>query len=278
MSKADTIRNEVSKAYARAVAAPPKSGCCGDTVAKGVASQLAGYSEGDLSQVPHDAATNSFGCGNPVAFSEVREGEVVLDLGSGAGIDLILAARKVGPSGRVIGVDMTDEMIDRARANIADSGFANIEVRKGFIESLPVKDGSVDWVISNCVINLSPEKERVFAEIARVLKPGGRMLVSDIVVESLPEELRRSQALYSSCIAGAIPESEYLAGLNSAGLADVEVRSRLTYDSDQICGLVESEADGGGCCGTAVTGEIAKEASKSLAGKIWSANISARKP
>lgn len=278
MSNSDTIRREVSKAYAKAVTAPVSESCCGGNTAKGVAAKLAGYSEKELHELPAEAAINAFGCGNPVAFSEVRPGDVVLDLGSGAGIDLLLAASKVGPGGRVIGVDMTDEMIAKARKNITDSGLQNIEVRKGYIEELPVDDHSVDWVISNCVINLSPEKPRVFAEIARVLKPGGRMLVSDIVVEEMSETLRQSKELYSSCIAGAIPEKDYLAGLRAAGLTDVQVRSRLTYDSDQICGLVDSEIDGGGCCGTAATGEVAKQAARELAGKVWSANIYARKP
>ena len=156
---------------------------------KGVVAKLAGYSDEEFAALPADAVVNSFGCGNPLAFSAVQPGEVVLDLGSGAGIDLLLAARKVGAAGRVIGVDMTEEMIARARANIAAAGIENAEVRQGIIEELPVEDSSVDWVISNCVINLSPEKPRVFAEIARVLKPGGTMLVSDIVAEDLPEEI-----------------------------------------------------------------------------------------
>lgn len=278
MNKSDTIRKEVSNAYAKAVTAPASESCCGGASSKGVAAQLAGYTAKELADLPAEAALNAFGCGNPVAFSGVRPGDVVLDLGSGAGIDLFLAARKVGPTGRVIGVDMTDEMIAKANQNIIQSGLTNIEVRKGYIEELPVEDNSVDWVISNCVINLSPEKPRVFAEIARVLKPGGRMLVSDIVVEELSETLRQSKEMYSSCIAGAIPEKEYLEGLRKAGLTDVEVRSRLTYDSDQICGLVDSELDGGGCCGTAVSGDVAKLAARELAGKIWSANVSARKP
>ena len=277
MNTAESIRTEVSKAYAKAVNSPAQSGCCTGTQAKGVAAQMAGYSETELNHLPADAATNSFGCGNPLAFSEVREGDVVLDLGSGAGIDLLLAARAVGPKGRVIGVDMTDDMIEHARRNISESGLKNIEVRKGLIEELPVDDASVDWVISNCVINLSPEKDRVFAEIARVLKPGGRMLVSDIVVASMPEKLRQDPALYNSCITGAISEKDYLAGLRAAGLVDVEVRSRLTYDKDQICGLVDSETDGGGCCGSAVSGDTAREATEALAGKIWSANVFARK-
>lgn len=279
MNKSDTIRKEVSQSYARAVTtAVTGGGCCGDAAAsKGVAAKLAGYTADEVNALPSEAVVNSFGCGNPVAFSGVKKGDVVLDLGSGAGIDLLLAARKVGPEGRVIGVDMTDEMIAKARENIKAAKLDNVEVRKGIIEALPVEDSSVDWVISNCVINLSPEKSRVFSEIARVLKPGGQMLVSDIMVEHLPEELRQSKELYSSCIAGAIPEKEYLQGLQDAGLTDVEVRGRLVYDQDHIKGLVDSEVDGSGCCGTDSAGDVTQLASTELKGRIWSANVYARK-
>ncbi len=197
MSDSNRVRQSVSEFYTQAVKSGSGCGCGGgEAIPKGFAAQFAGYGD-DVAGLPADAVVNSFGCGNPLAFSEVKPGEVVVDLGSGAGIDLLIAARKAGPSGLVIGVDMTDEMIARARANAAEAGFANIEVRKGIIEDLPVEAASVDWVISNCVINLSPEKDRVFAEIARVLKPGGRMLVSDIVVQDVPAWVRESMALYA---------------------------------------------------------------------------------
>ena len=169
MSDKDNVRKEVSEAYARAVSQPSGESCCGGTATKGVLAMIAGYSAEELGTIPRDAVANSFGCGNPLAFSEVREGDVVLDLGSGAGIDILLAAKKVGPSGKAIGIDMTDEMIKRAEENVAAAGLNNVEVRKGLIEDMPVETSSVDWVISNCVINLSPEKDRVFAEIARVI-------------------------------------------------------------------------------------------------------------
>src|SRR5579862_767261 len=175
MNKSERIRMEVSKAYERAVSG--ESGCCGPSAAP-VPEQLTRYDPADLKTLPPEVVASSFGCGNPVAFAGLNEGDVVLDLGSGAGIDLMMARRRVGPSGRVIGVDMTDAMIERARASITREGYENVEVRRGIIEDLPVDPASVDWVISNCVINLSPEKPRVFAEIARVLRPGGRMLVS----------------------------------------------------------------------------------------------------
>jgi arsenite methyltransferase len=285
MSNKEEIRERVSKDYARAVTAPAggESACCGGTPAqKGVVAKLAGYTDAELAALPPEAVVNSFGCGNPLAFSSVKEGQTVLDLGSGAGIDLLLAARKVGPTGRVIGVDMTDEMIAKANENIAASKLKNVVVRKGIIEELPVDTASVDWVISNCVINLSPEKLRVFREIARVLKSGGTMMVSDIVAENLPPEILESPILHSSCVAGAIPEKDYIAGLEAAGLVDVEVLNRLVYDSNQLTSFIGSELsdlkESACCCGSpARGGEWAKKWACNLAGKIWSVKIKARK-
>ena len=241
MGKQDNIRRSVAKSYAKAITSG--GGCCGgDGIPQGTFAKLANYSREELDSLPPDAVVSSFGCGNPLAFSEVKEGDVVLDLGSGAGIDLLLAAKHVGTSGRVIGVDMTDEMIAEARKNIAATGLANIEVRKGLIEELPVDTGSVDWVISNCVVNLSPNKPRVFAEIARVLKPGGKVRISDIVTQDLPAWVRQSEALYSICVAGAISESDYLQGLRDAGLRQAAVQERIVYDAAQLRNLLACEA------------------------------------
>lgn len=260
----------VSETYTHAVN-NPGTGCCGGSCCptqKGVLAKLAGYDSQELAALPVEAVINSFGCGNPLAFSEVQPGDVVLDLGSGAGIDLIIAAKMVGPTGRVIGVDMTDAMIEKARANVAAAGMKNIEIRKGLIEEMPVESAAVDWVISNCVINLSPDKPRVFAEIARVLRPGGQMRVSDIVVRELPEAVRKNAALYSSCIAGAISEEDYLAGLKDAGLLDAEVRDRQLYDAPQIEALVGSELG--------LNAETASLA-RTTVGNVWSAIFYARK-
>ena len=281
MKTHDQVRQSVNRAYARAITAG--RGCCGgDTASCTTTAGLAGYDADTLAAIPADAASHSFGCGNPLALADVEPGSTVLDLGSGAGIDILLAARRVGPTGKVIGVDMTDEMLDRARTNIAESGLDNVEVRKGIIEALPVGDASVDWVISNCVINLSPEKDRVFAEIARVLKPGGRMLVSDIVVEDLPDSIRENEALYHGCIGGAISEAAYVDGLRRAGLADVEVKQRFVYESGQLAYLLGEGlhgADGGSCCGVGPDGAAdAEDVASCLAGKIWSAQVYARKP
>jgi arsenite methyltransferase len=277
--QADDVRAHVSEAYARAVT--ESGGCCGDRQPKGAVTKLTRYEDGELDSLPAEAVINSFGCGNPVSFTGVREGDTVLDLGSGAGIDLLLAARKVGPSGRVIGVDMTDAMIAKARENIADAGAANVDVRKGLIESLPVESGTVDWVISNCVINLSPEKDKVFAEIARVLKPGGRMLVSDLVVEGVPDWVRQDRSLYNSCVAGAVSEREYLDGVTRAGLVDAEIRARVVYDAGNLEAFVDSEREetGGGCgCGGKAAVASTPELARALEGKVQSVMVYARRP
>jgi SAM-dependent methyltransferase len=286
MKNEDQIRKRVSKAYAEAVTTGDSccgdsTGCCttSDRTPKGVAAKTAGYSAQELASIPAEAAVNSFGCGNPTAFAGVKEGEVVVDLGSGAGIDLLLAAQKVGSTGKVIGIDMTDEMIDRARQACRSAGADNVEVRKGFIEELPVEDASVDLVISNCVINLSPDKPRVFSEISRVLRPGGRMSVSDIVVEELPWWLRKIPSVYSSCVGGAISEAKYVAGLESAGLEQVEVVERLVYDSNQMTGLVLSEVPGrlSSLIRRFGLAFLVRFLTRRLEGKIWSAKFTARK-
>lgn len=274
----EKIRADVSGDYGRAVTSTIGScgsGGCGAPVQKGVLVKLAGYTEAELAELPAEAAVNAFGCGNPLAFSEIKPGQTILDLGSGAGIDIILAAKKVGSTGRVIGVDMTDEMIAKARENIVVSGLKNVEVRKGIIEDLPVEDASVDWVISNCVINLSPEKERVFKEISRVLKPGGTMLVADIVAKDLPLDFSKDRQLYSSCLAGAISEEDYVAGLEKAGLTGVEIRERLVYDATQLQGLVVSELEM--TENTAESCHVPSGLWQMLEGKVWSAKILARK-
>jgi len=283
MTNHQDIRRNVSAAYAQALSGTTaSSSCCGgaDACCSTTAS-LAGYETEVLGEIPQDAVENSFGCGDPLAFAEVEPGQTVVDLGSGAGIDILLAARRVGPDGHVIGIDMTDEMIDRARQNIDASGLGNVEVRKGIIEQLPIDDGSVDWVISNCVINLSPEKDRVFAEIARVLRPGGSMLVSDMVVDDLPQALRDNEALYNGCIGGAISEAEYLQGLRDAGLVDVEVRKRFVYDAEQLGYLLGDGLHGeddGACCGVGPNGaEDAGDVAARLAGRVQSLQIYARR-
>lgn len=269
------IRETVSQSYARALAAKG-GGCCGPGP-KGILARQAGYAESELATVPGEAVSNSFGCGNPLAFSEVMPGQVVLDLGCGAGIDVILAAARVGPAGRVIGVDMTDPMVAKARQTMAEAGLENAEIRKGLIEELPVESASVDWVISNCVINLSPEKSRVFAEMSRVLRPGGRVLVSDLIAEGLSDEVRGDLQLYSCCVSGSLSEAEYRAGLEQAGLDDVRVTKLQELDLAELGALVESDRKAAACCGSDPTASVRRIAD-ACSGRVWSATISARKP
>ena len=252
------------------------SSCCGPGAieAKGNLAKIAGYDTDELTRLPADAVQNSFGCGNPLAFTAVQPGQVVLDIGSGAGIDCFLAAEKVGPTGRVIGLDMTPEMLERARQNAREAGYTNVEFRFGEAEKMPVEDASVDWVISNCVINLSPDKPAVFREIARILRPGGRISISDIVAQELPEPVRQSRDAWTGCLAGAISEEAYASGLEAAGLRDVRVPARTVYDASQLKGLFAST-----CCGVGeAAGHDAASLAEAAAGKIWSARFEGVKP
>ena len=285
MNQNEQIREMVSTAYGKAISSADHGCGCGCTAPKKKESiaGMAGYEKMDIDMLNSNAAANSFGCGNPLAFSGVKEGDTVLDLGSGAGFDLIIAAKKVGPSGKVIGVDMTHTMIKKARENVRAEGLTNVEVLYGLIEKLPVESASVDWVISNCVINLSPEKERVFSQIHRVLKPGGQMLVSDIVVKNLPDWLRRNNQSYTACVGGAISEEEYLAGLSAVGLTNVEVRNRFAYDDFQIKAFFETEEIPGlkeiiDCHPSENHENMIKQMTENAVGNVWSAEFYAKKP
>ncbi|MGQ0679093.1 MAG: arsenite methyltransferase [Actinomycetota bacterium] len=223
MTESQMIQLEVKKRYAElAVLASTSSvSCCseGETCFG-----TSGYQGADLSFLPAEAINASLGCGNPTALAELQPGEVVLDLGSGGGIDVLLSARRVAPGGRAIGLDMTGEMLDLARRNAAESGISNVEFLKGHIEQIPLPDASVDVVISNCVINLSTDKARVLGEVARVLKPGGRLAVSDVVADpDIDDATRQDMQLWTGCIAGALTEQDYRRLLSEAGLAGVEV-------------------------------------------------------
>jgi SAM-dependent methyltransferase len=215
----EKIREMVEQGYTRVA---KESGAETSAYAEQVGRNI-GYSDEQLDAVP-EGANMGVGCGNPTAIDTLRPGEVVVDLGSGAGMDTFLAARAVGPSGRAIGIDMTDAMLDKARANAAKSGLDNVEFRKGRIEELPLDDESVDAIISNCVINLSPEKDKVFAEAYRVLKPGGRVMVSDLVLEyELPENVLESIEAYIGCVGGASLRPVYLQTVVDAGFSEVRV-------------------------------------------------------
>lgn len=228
--KDKAIKKAVREGYARI--AREGSSCCGSTAATQNLSKVIGYTDEDLTSVP-EGANLGLGCGNPVALASLREGEVVLDLGSGAGFDCFLAANKVGKKGKVIGVDMTPEMLERARGNAEKGGYRNVEFRLGEIENLPAADNSVDAVISNCVINLSPDKRRVFAEAFRVLKPSGRLMVSDIVLtKELPDFIKESIAAYVGCISGAMRKDEYLGTIREAGFQGVRIIDETVFPID----------------------------------------------
>lgn len=222
----DGIRQVVRHLYSHAAA----SGCCGPSCCSGPAPDLSpqmGYSREEMEAVP-DGANLGLGCGNPQAIAALKTGEVVLDLGSGAGFDAFLAARQVGESGHVIGVDMTPEMLSKARANAITGGYRNVEFRLGEIEHLPVADNSVDVILSNCVINLSPDKPQVFIEAFRVLRPGGRLAISDVVaMAELPEHIRADLALHAGCIAGASTIAALESMLQAAGFAHIHISPKL---------------------------------------------------
>jgi arsenite methyltransferase len=268
----EQIKEAVREGYTRAVES--RSSCCSSADAERV-KQVAGlgYATEELENLPAAAVESSFGCGNPLAFTGVEKGDVVLDIGSGAGIDCLIAAEKVGPEGKVIGLDMTPAMIERARVNAREAGADNVEFRMGEADDMPVESDSVDWVISNCVINLAPDKGKVFREVARILKPGGRVSISDIVLgDDLPQEVVSNVDALVGCVAGAIKEGEYLEAMQQAGLVDVEVTERMVYGEKEIegflgeccqpdvedgegesscCGSGKGEArDASGCCGS----------------------------
>jgi arsenite methyltransferase len=212
----------------------PAASCCGNPNLVQIISREIGYSEEELKGVP-DGANLGLGCGNPLALSSIREGETVLDLGSGAGFDCFLAAAQVGKNGRVIGVDMTSEMIEKARENAKKGNYGNVEFRLGEIEKLPVANLSVDLIISNCVINLSPDKGKVFQEAFRVLKPGGRIMISDIVIlRELPNAIRNSIEAYIGCLSGAIKKDDYLEKIEGAGFQDVKVMGETSFSVEFI--------------------------------------------
>ena len=231
------IKRIVREGYANRVQSKssccaPASPCCGSGDTTRTISKAIGYTEKEMDSVP-DGANLGLGCGNPIALASLIEGETVLDLGSGAGFDCFLAANRVGKSGKIIGVDMTPEMIDKARENAEKGGYQNVEFRLGDIESLPAADNSIDVIISNCVINLSPDKKRVFNEAFRVLKPGGRLMVSDIVLlKELPDFIRKSVAAYVGCISGALMKAEYLDTLTEAGFQEVQVLDEAIFPID----------------------------------------------
>lgn len=237
------VRDGYAKVATKKISCCSAGSCCGGMDQSKEISRKIGYSDSEMSVVP-EGANLGLGCGNPVALASLKEGDVVLDLGSGAGFDAFLAAQRVGETGRVIGVDMTPEMIAKAKENAEKVEYANVEFRLGEIEKLPVEDSSIDVIISNCVINLSWDKEAVFKDAYRVLKAGGRLMVSDLVLDKdLPKELKDSVEAYVGCLAGAIKKDQYLDFIRIAGFRDIRVVSESSYPVDAMFDKLESAQD-----------------------------------
>ncbi len=245
MKREKEVKKFVKDRYGKIASQKDSScSCCGSPPDLVEQAKAMGYSEEDIKSIPEDAVMG-LGCGNPTALAELKEGETVLDLGSGGGLDVFLAAKRVGEEGKVIGVDMTPQMIEKAKENARKADCQNVEFRLGEIENLPVEDNSVDIIISNCVINLSPDKLATFKEAFRVLKPDGRILISDLVTEGeLPEEIKRSFDAWAECIAGALEKREYLDTIKKAGFRDVEIVAQHTYGEpgmdDRLAGKITS--------------------------------------
>ena len=254
---------------AQASCCGPVSSCCGAASFDGTVDPITSnlYVNGETDELPSAAVLASLGCGNPTALAQLGEGEVVLDLGSGGGIDVLLSARRVGPTGKVYGLDMTDEMLALARRNAEDAGITNVEFLRGQIESIPLPSESVDVIISNCVINLSGDKRKVLAEAFRVLKPGGRFAVSDVVVRGeTPPEVRRSMELWIGCVAGALEEQEFLALLREVGFADPSIEPTRVYQAEDAAAFLS---------GTTLDAETF---ASQIDGKFMSAFVRATKP
>ena len=236
------VREGYAKVATQNTSCCSSGSCCGGNASAQDISRSVGYSIDEMNAAP-DGANLGLGCGNPVAIASLKEGDIVLDLGSGAGFDAFLAAKKVGMTGRVIGVDMTPEMVEKAEKNAKKGNYSNVEFRHGEIENLPIENNSIDVIISNCVINLSPDKESVFKEAYRVLKPNGRLMVSDLVlVKELPESIKNSVEAYVGCLAGAIMKEEYLGYMKSAGFRDVRVVGESYYPVEAMANDVTAKA------------------------------------
>jgi len=270
--KEEKIRKAVRQRYGK-IAKTKSTDCgCGCTTAtpgKSISEQI-GYSKSDLSSVPEGADLN-LGCGNPVALASLKVGEIVIDLGSGGGLDCFLAAKKVGSTGKVIGVDMTAEMLERARSNCKKSGYKNVDFRLGEIENLPIADNTADIIISNCVINLSPNKQQVFKEAYRVLKPKGRLMISDMVLlGEIPEKVKNSVLAYVGCIAGAENKDEYLSKIKQAGFQNIEVVKEENLPEDML--------DDSDIQSSIEKLKLTKQETTELAKRIVSIKVSAIKP
>lgn len=265
----ETVRQKYAEAALRVTSEGKTSccstSCCGGSDVDPITSNL--YSAGEAATLPQDAVNASLGCGNPTALAELHQGEIVLDLGSGGGIDVLLSARRVGPGGKAYGLDMTDEMLALARKNQLSAGVRNVEFLKGDIEAIPLPDSSVDVIISNCVINLAADKGRVLSEAYRVLRPGGRLAVSDVVIRGhIPDALRRSMELWVGCVAGALTEAEYRSHLTNAGFEAIDLEPTRIYQLEDAKAFL---------AGSGLNAEVL---ASEVEGRVMSAFVRARKP
>jgi arsenite methyltransferase len=269
--KKEVIKETVKKKYSK-LAEANKNCCCPSDDASNRAYVEALYSKEEIEGFSKEVADMSMGCGNPTAIAKLKPGEIVLDLGSGGGIDAFLAARKVGPQGRVIGLDMTEEMVNRARENARKMGLTNVDFKLGEMEAIPLSDNSVDVVISNCVINLSPDKDAVFREIFRVLKPEGRIAVSDIVTQGpLPKFISQNAEAWTSCIGGALREKNYLDKIRASGFTNVAIESKHVYSHEEISMFKETDS-------SLFEKPLSQKEIKAVEGKIGSIRVTAEKP
>ena len=256
----EIVREKYGQAALRVVGGCTASSCCGPTATlpgqvDPITSGL--YSDAEKSALPQEAVLASLGCGNPTALAKLAPGETVLDLGSGGGIDVLLSAKRVGPTGKVYGLDMTDEMLALARENQKRAGVENVEFLKGELENIPLPDNTVDVILSNCVVNLSGDKDRVLAEAYRVLKPGGRFAVSDVVTcGEIPSEVRRSVELWVGCIAGALDENEFRAKLERAGFENIDLETTRVYDVEDARGFLSDQGIDVGAIAPLVSGKF----------------------
>ena len=268
-----TVREKYGEAARRVATGETSASCCGSSGCCGTTTETWDpitanlYEEGQTAGLPAEALLASLGCGNPTALAELREGETVLDLGSGGGIDVLLSAKRVGPTGKAYGLDMTDEMLSLANENKRKAGAENVQFLRGEIEHIPLPDNSVDVIISNCVINLSGDKERVLKEAFRVLKPGGRFAVSDVVVQgTVPDAVRKNMELWTGCVAGALEEQEFLSLLSAVGFDTPSIEPTRVYSVDDSAALLAN------------TGLDAAQFAREIEGKFMSAFVRATKP
>lgn len=282
MREENTREQRLAEGYVRLVQQAAGEGCCPAGRPDPFLLRLAGYGEEGTASLPGRASALFLGCGRPLSHDPVAAGGTLLDLGAGAGLDLLLASPVVGERGRVIGLEMTAPMVSAAEKSIRESGFGNVDIIRGRMEEIPLAASSVDGIMSNCAVNLSSDRGLVFAESARVLRPGGRVVIADMFADELPGWVRQNATLYSACVAGAAGEEEYVEALLSAGFADVEAKPLLVHDGDQLKAFIQCELTGAPAgnpcsCSDFLTESLLGRAAELVAGRVRSMTVTARR-